>query len=90
MALTIRGSSRDSTRIVEGGYGANKASSLLGSEIFAWSKAAWSVNWTAHLNRVCRVTIRGALLYLYRARNKIPQLSIPTHAQLQRHRLKFI
>ena len=30
------------------------------------------------------------LLYLYRARNKIAQLSIPTHAQLQRHRLKFI
>ena len=29
------------------------------------------------------------LLYLYRARNKITQLSIPTHAQL-RHRLKFI
>jgi len=27
---------------------------------------------------------------LYRARNKITQLSIPTHAQLQRHRLKFI
>ena len=31
-----------------------------------------------------------SLLYLYRARNKITQLSIPTHAQLQRHRLKFI
>jgi len=31
-----------------------------------------------------------ALLYLYRARNKITQLSIPTHAQLHRHRLKFI
>ena len=30
------------------------------------------------------------LLYLYRARNKITQLSILTHAQLQRHRLKFI
>ena len=30
------------------------------------------------------------LLYLYRARNKITQLSIPTHAQLQRHRLKLI
>ena len=30
------------------------------------------------------------LLYLYRARNKITQLSIPTHAQLQLHRLKFI
>ena len=30
------------------------------------------------------------LLYLYRACNKITQLSIPTHAQLQRHRLKFI
>ena len=31
-----------------------------------------------------------SLLYLYRARSKITQLSIPTHAQLQRHRLKFI
>ena len=31
-----------------------------------------------------------SLLCLYRARNKITQLSIPTHAQLQRHRLKFI
>ena len=30
------------------------------------------------------------LLYLYRARGKITQLSILTHAQLQRHRLKFI
>ena len=30
------------------------------------------------------------LLYLYRARSKITQLSIPTHAQLQRHWLKFI
>ena len=30
------------------------------------------------------------LLYLYRARSKITQLSIPTHAQLQRHRLKLI
>ena len=30
------------------------------------------------------------LLYLYRARNKITELSIPTHAQLQRHRLKVI
>ena len=30
------------------------------------------------------------LLHLYRARNKITQLAIPTHAQLQRHRLKFI
>ena len=30
------------------------------------------------------------LLYLYRARNKITQLSVPTHAQLQCHRLKFI
>ena len=30
------------------------------------------------------------LLYLYRARNTITRLSIPTHAQLQRHRLKFI
>ena len=31
-----------------------------------------------------------SLLCLYRARNKITQLSIPTHAQLQRHWLKFI
>ena len=30
------------------------------------------------------------LLYLYRARSKIPHLSIPTDAQLKRHRLKFI
>jgi hypothetical protein len=30
------------------------------------------------------------LFYLYRARNKITQLSTPTHAQLQRHRLKLI
>ena len=30
------------------------------------------------------------LLYLYRARNEITQLSIPTHAQLQLYRLKFI
>jgi len=30
------------------------------------------------------------LLYFYRARYKITQLSISTHAQLQRERLKFI
>ena len=30
------------------------------------------------------------LLYLYGARNKITQLSIPTHAQLQRHRLNLL
>ena len=36
------------------------------------------------------IIINLSLLYLYRARNKITQLSIPTHAQLQRHRLKFI
>ena len=38
------------------------------------------------------ITITGfsQLLYVYRARNKITQLSIPTHAQLQRHWLKFI
>ena len=29
-------------------------------------------------------------LYLYRARSKITQLLTPTHAQLQRHWLKFI
>ena len=41
--------------------------------------------------RVPFSNIRGTLLlYLHRARNKITQLSIPTHAQLQRHRLKFI
>ena len=37
-----------------------------------------------------KVKVTATLLYLYRARNKITQLSIPTHAQLQRHRLKFI
>ena len=36
--------------------------------------------------RMCSLT----LLYLYRARNEITQFSIPTHAQLQRHRLKLI
>ena len=36
------------------------------------------------------ISVRFLLLYLYRARNKITQLTIPTHAQLQRHRLKFI
>jgi len=30
------------------------------------------------------------LLNLYRARSKVTQLSIPTHAQLQCHWLKFI
>ena len=30
------------------------------------------------------------LLYLYRAHKKVTQLSIPTHAQLQRHRFRFI
>jgi len=34
--------------------------------------------------------VPNLLFYLYRARKKITQLSIPTHAQLQRHRLKFI
>ena len=34
--------------------------------------------------------INDKLLYLYRARSKITHLSIPTHAQLQNHRLKFI
>ena len=33
--------------------------------------------------------LSSVLLYLYRARNKITQFSIPTRAQLQRHRLKF-
>jgi len=37
--------------------------------------------------RKCKVRI--LLLCLYRARNKITYLSIPTHAQFQRHRLKF-
>jgi hypothetical protein len=36
------------------------------------------------------VVISAPLLCLYRARNQITRLSIPTHAQLQRHRLKFI
>ena len=35
-------------------------------------------------------SIITVLLYLYRARNKVTQLSIPTHAQLQCHWLKFI
>ena len=40
---------------------------------------------------ICAQTVHNVLLlYLYCARNKITQLSIPTHAQLQRHRLKFI
>ena len=39
---------------------------------------------------VNRNMLERSLLYLYRARNKITQLSIPTLAQLQRHRLKFI
>ena len=34
--------------------------------------------------------LQELLLYLYRARNEITQLSIPTNAQVQRHRLKFI
>ena len=34
--------------------------------------------------------IYSYIFCLYRARNKITQLSIPAHAQLQRHRLKFI
>jgi len=38
----------------------------------------------------CPNTVIKLLLYLHSARNKITQLSIPTHAQLQRHRLKFI
>ena len=38
----------------------------------------------------CSYTLDSSLLYLYRARNKITQLSTPTHAQFQRHRLKFI
>ena len=41
-----------------------------------------------YLNMLCKCTV-WVLLYLYRARNKITQLSIPTHAQLRRHRLKF-
>jgi len=39
---------------------------------------------------VISTQIYVCLLYLYRARNKITQLSIPTQAQLQRQRLKFI
>ena len=37
-----------------------------------------------------QLSILNYYCILYRARNKITQLSIPTHAQLQRHRLKFI
>ena len=46
----------------------------------------------AGTNGLCLDTLSNnvpILLYLYRARNNITQLSIPTHAQL-RHRLKFI
>ena len=42
-----------------------------------------------HILHVSRIRVK-VLLYLYRARNKITQLSVPTHAQRQRHRLKFI
>ena len=38
----------------------------------------------------CICTYSDHYCILYRARNKITQLSMPTHAQLQRHRLKFI
>ena len=58
MGLTVQGSNRGSSRIVEAGYGANTASSLFVSAIFAWSRAARGVNWTAYLNRVRRVAIR--------------------------------
>ena len=44
----------------------------------------------ASINNCLRCNTKQSLLYLYRARNKITQLSIPTHAQLQCHRLKFI
>ena len=49
-------------------------------------------NWSFEINAYRKVLVHKfvLLLYLYRARNKITQLSIPTHAQLQRHRLKFI
>ena len=46
----------------------------------------WRLTYSAVQNEISM----GLLFYLYRARNKITQLSIPTHAQLQRHRLKFI
>ena len=41
-------------------------------------------------NKCISVDISYPLWYLYRARNKITQLSIPTYTQLHRHRLKFI
>ena len=37
-----------------------------------------------------KCNIEKELLYLYHARYKITRLSVPTHAQLQRHSLKFI
>ena len=33
----------------------------------------------------CMTDLTYSLLYLYRARNKVTQLSIPTHKQLQCH-----
>ena len=48
-----------------------------------------ALDYTAYTN-AWKKYHKTALLCLYRARNKISQLSIPTHAQLQRHRLKFI
>ena len=43
-------------------------------------------------NKIHRMllSLTALLLYLYRARKKITQLSVPRHAQLQRHMLKFI
>jgi hypothetical protein len=43
-------------------------------------------------NKIHRMllSLTALLLYMYRARNKITQLSVPRHAQLQRHMLKFI
>ena len=55
-----------------------------------------AAGWVKVFECVCGIVVYGnpdsfiLLLYLYRARSKITHLSIQTHAQLQRHRLKFI
>ena len=53
-------------------------------------QAAYILLVTETCSKLYIIEYTVVLLYLYRARNKITQLSIPTHAQLQRHRLKFI
>ena len=58
----------------------------------SYKKGAMSHRYVSNSIGVCANTYVNwnTLLYLYRARSKITHLSIPTHAQLQRHRLKFI